>query len=706
MTKTHALLFLIVLFLYGCSSQKPFYNKKETDWATKKIPGVPLKYSVYLLGGLGEGTDSSTEVLSMLQNHIEKADTNHTVVFLSDHIYDNGLPEENDANRKAAEKKIDSRLEYLLNDKGKILFISGDHDIIKEKKKRKETALRTKSYVENKLGKKNIFLPEDGCPGPAELHVTDDLVLIPINTQWWMVDKDERNNDCEIKEEADWVNAIKDIADNNQRKNILVLGHHPMLNAGNHGGYFSVKQHIFPFTDLHRSLYIPLPVIGSLYPLYRAGIGTKYDLAYPRFKQERKNLVAATQGYSNIVYASDHDHNFQYFKYDKQDLIVTNSSADLDWVGKRRAYFTYSHMGFVKLYYLQNGEVWMEIFVPDKDKKEGVVVYRKRLKDNVYGKPNDSTAIDSRKVPVGDSTITVAADSRLKAGKFKEFFLGKHYRDAWTTHVKVPVLDLSHEQGGLEILKKGGGFQTKSLRLRDPKGEEYSLRSVIKYPERLLGEEMMHTLAADIVKDQASTTHPYAPLVVDNLSDAAGVFHSNPKMVYIPNDKKLEEYRKDFGNTLALFEQRADGKFTPSENFGNAREAISSSKLLNELHKDNDNRIDQYALLKSRLFDIWIHDWDRHEDQWRWGVIKCSAENAEHCKQLKAKDKYYVAIPRDRDQAFAKFDGVFPWIAGRKWALRKFQDFKTDIRDVPGFNFNARNFDHAFLSELTREDWE
>lgn len=705
MKKTYTLLFLIFLFLCGCSSQKPFYNNKEADWATKKMPEVPLKYSVYLLGGLADEEDSSNEILGMLQNHTEKSDSNHMIVFLSDHVYENGLPEENDVNRKAAEKKIDVQLNYLKNVKGKILFIPGDHDVIKGKRRRKESALWTKNYVEDKLGRKNIFLPDDDCPGPAEVLLTDDLILMPLNTQWWLQDKDEKNTDCEIKKELDWVNEIKDVVDNNQRKNILVLGHHPIISVGNHGGYFSLKDHIFPLTALQRGLYLPLPIVGSLYPLYRGGIGSKHDFGYPRYKKLRDDLFTAFEGYNNVVYASAHEHNLQYFKYEKQDYIISNSSNDVRWAGrKNKAHFTYADKGFVKLSYLQNGEVWMEIFVPDKNKKEGNVVYRKRLKDNVYGKPNDSTVIDSS-VPIADSVITIAVDKSLEVGKFKQIFLGKHYRDAWTTPVRVPLIDLRTEQGGLEILKKGGGFQTKSLRLRNPKGEEFSLRSVVKYPEKLLGKSMMNTLAADIVKDQTSSTHPYAPYVVDDLSEAAGILHSNPKMVYIPNDKLLAEYRKDFANTLALFEQRADGKLSPTENFGYAKETISSYKMLDNLHEDHGNGHDEYALLKSRLFDIWINDWDRHENQWRWGTIECNDANAERCKLFKAKDRYYVPIPKDRDQAFAKFDGVFPWLAGRKWALRKFQNFNNDLRDVPGFNFNARNFDHALLTELSREDW-
>lgn len=705
MNRKSILVFLLSIFLHGCISQKPFYNKKETDWNTKEIPNIPLKYSAYLLGGFGDKKKNmSPEVFSILNKQIEEADTNHITIFLNDDVYGKGLPDEADTKRKSAEEKIDAKLEYLKNDKGRILFIPGDEVNVKKKKKRADNALRAQHYVENKLKRNNIFLPSDDCPGPMEITLTEDLIVVPLNTSYWLREKDERNNNCKIKNFGEWIGEVKDVLDNNQRKNILVPGHHPLLNAGNHGGFYSLKQHLFPLTELNKNLYVPLPVIGSLYVFFRSGIGTNGDIAHPRYKMLRKNLLKTIREYNNVVYASGHENNLQYFKYNKLDFIITNSRKDVSHAARiNRAYFTDAEKGIAKLSYLQNGEVWLEMFVPDKDIPQGKVAYRKRLKDNVYGKPNDSTRIESSE-QIKDSTILTAADSSLGASKFKELWLGKHYRNAWTTPVDVPLIDLRTEQGGLEILKKGGGMQTKSLRLRSPKGEEFYLRSVVKYPERLLGEIMLNTIVSDVVKDQTSTTHPYSPYVVDDLSQSAGILHSNAKMVFIPNDKLLAEYRKDFANTLALFEKRAGGKLLPEGNFGYAKEAIGSDEMLENIHKDNAVMVDDYAFLKSRLFDMWINDWDRHEGQWQWGVIECT-ENDEQCKKLKAKQQYYIPIPKDRDQAFAKFDGIIPWLAGRKWAVRKFQHFNYDIRDVPGLNFNARNIDHALLTELSHDDW-
>ena len=48
---------------------------------------------------------------------------------------------------------------------------------------------------------------------------------------------------------------------------------------------------------------------------------------------------------------------------------------------------------------------------------------------------------------------------------------------------------------------------------------------------------------------------------------------------------------------------------------------------------------------------MWIGDWDRHEDQWRWSETK-----------TKDGDRTFTAVPEDRDIAFFKGDGVLPYL--------------------------------------------
>src|SRR5690349_15830790 len=67
---------------------------------------------------------------------------------------------------------------------------------------------------------------------------------------------------------------------------------------------------------------------------------------------------------------------------------------------------------------------------------------------------------------------------------FHRFLFGESYRKLWAAPVKMKIFYLDKEKGGLKITEKGGGLQTKSLRLVDPTGREWVLRSVQKYPER------------------------------------------------------------------------------------------------------------------------------------------------------------------------------------------------------------------------------
>ena len=271
--------------------------------------------------------------------------------------------------------------------------------------------------------------------------------------------------------------------------------------------------------------------------------------------------------------------------------------------------------------------------------------------------------------------------------------MGKNYRDVWGMDIEVDVFDIGTEKGGLTPIKKGGGMQTKSLRMKASDGKQYVLRSIEKYPENAIPPLLRKTIAVSIVQDQISASHPYGALVVPYLAEAAGVYHTNPKVVYIPDDPRLGAFRETFANTLALFEERPAKDWSDADFFGNSDDLINTFDVLKKLKKDNDNYVDQKFVLKSRLFDLVIADWDRHDDQWRWASFK------DH------KGKMFRPIPRDRDQAFFLNEGVLPKIASRRWAVPKVEGFNNEIRWTPGLAFNARYFDRTFLTNLSREDW-
>ncbi|UOG73371.1 outer membrane protein assembly factor [Hymenobacter tibetensis] len=290
-------------------------------------------------------------------------------------------------------------------------------------------------------------------------------------------------------------------------------------------------------------------------------------------------------------------------------------------------------------------------------------------------------------------SIEVRASSQYQATTFKTWLLGANYRREWQQPVRVPLLNLSTAQGGLTPLRRGGGQQTKSLRLRAASGQEYVLRSVEKSTEQVLQQELRHTLAAKIVQDQISASHPYAALTVPLLAEAAGVGHTNPVLVYVPEDVRLGEFQAEFANTLALLEER--DPVAPAR-FGNSSrvKGYSTEQVLGLLRKDARNRVDQRELLRARLLDMVLADWDRHDDQWRWLAYPQPQGGL-----------LLRALPRDRDQVYFVNQGLLPNVASRDWAMPKVQGFDGTLRNVNTFMFNGRYFDRSFLNELPRAEW-
>jgi hypothetical protein len=297
--------------------------------------------------------------------------------------------------------------------------------------------------------------------------------------------------------------------------------------------------------------------------------------------------------------------------------------------------------------------------------------------------------------PPDSLVVTRPAGKQYKASPGKMFWWGKHYRREWATEVRFPVLNLDTAKGGLTPSKMGGGHETKTLRLTSGDGQEYVLRTIDKSLDVLVPDEFKGTFINDIVNDQISTAHPYGPLAVASLAGYLNLLHTNPVILYVPDQPKLGEFDSVFANKLCLLEERPSGKgWEHTALSGNADDIDNSEKLLEKVYKNTKNQVDQPAFLKVRLFDMLVNDWDRHEDQWVWAAHEDSTRTR------------YEPFGRDRDQSFSKTDGVSLWLISRPWALRPLQNMHAKVKDIKGQNFSARFLDRQFLNELNKQDWE
>ena len=296
--------------------------------------------------------------------------------------------------------------------------------------------------------------------------------------------------------------------------------------------------------------------------------------------------------------------------------------------------------------------------------------------------------------PYIKGTTVVIPGEEFKKSVYHKFFWGRHYRKEWTTPVRVNNLYLDTTLGGLTPIAESGSRQSRGLRLKSSNDKEYVLRSVDKDFGRAFSDSFQGTFITRVAKDQASIGYPFAAITITPMIKAAGIYHTNPKIVFVPKQGPLgDQYNNKYGDQLYLFEERPDENQEDADYFGNSKNVIGSERLFEHIYEDNDNRVDQKAFAKARLFDMLIGDWGRHPDNWRWAKFDEDKLNI------------YRPIPRDRDQAYTRFDGFWPWIATNIGGATHLESFDYEVHNVKKFNKPGWVLDRPFLNMLTEDDW-
>ncbi|WP_181885153.1 hypothetical protein [Pontibacter diazotrophicus] len=300
------------------------------------------------------------------------------------------------------------------------------------------------------------------------------------------------------------------------------------------------------------------------------------------------------------------------------------------------------------------------------------------------------------KAPAGPDSVWVIPGRHYDRSGFHRFFWGDHNREIWATPVKLPVFKLDSIKGGLQVVDKGGGFQTTSFELQDSAGRLWAFRSVDKDPVEVVPPFWRRTFVANVLRDQMSSANPYGALVVPVLAEAVGVHHSHPEMYYVPRqDTSFGEYAPDVQGTVFMLEEKYKKPPDITADFPKAEDFVGTEKALRLRFESNTHHFAQIEFARARLLDLLVGDWDRHKGQWEWAV------------QKKGVETYYVPIPKDRDQVFLEMGGgLIPAIVTSKLLVRKFHSFDDDFSDVKAYMINAAFMDERLLNELSLQEWQ
>ncbi|MBT9392395.1 metallophosphoesterase [Hymenobacter sp. NST-14] len=340
--------------------RRPYVAPAHHDWAARPLPAPLPRHRVALLGDPGAvATDGTDPVLQLLEEWEQETGPAGTIVLLGDNIYPTGLPAPEHPGRPLAEARLAALLRSLGRFPGRVVLLSGNHDWNKGRADGWEYLRRQEAYVHEHLPRAH-YLPPDGTPGPVSLQLTEGLLLVVLNTQWWV-----QHGPRPAADSRQPFRDLRALLEANRHQQVVVAGHHPLYSNALHGGKFTAKQHVFPLTTVHKRAYLPLPLIGSLLPLYRKWVGAAEDMAHPRYRTMRRRLLRVLHDFPGVIYAAGHDHNLQYFQRQGGHYLVSGAGSKTAFVQKGgRAAFVHEHQGFFSLDFYSRHETWLRTLEP------------------------------------------------------------------------------------------------------------------------------------------------------------------------------------------------------------------------------------------------------------------------------------------------------------------------------------------------------
>jgi hypothetical protein len=300
-------------------------------------------------------------------------------------------------------------------------------------------------------------------------------------------------------------------------------------------------------------------------------------------------------------------------------------------------------------------------------------------------------ALPAAQVRPGVDSVFAAPGQTYPASGLHRFIFGDLHRDLWQIPFRVAVLDLDTVGGGLEVQELSGGGQTLGLRFSARNGLLYQFRTIVKNARRTI-PEILHESAADrVAQDQMAAQFPLAAMVVAELLEAVGVLVAKPRPVVMPDHPKLGDYREAFAGRMGWIEIRPDERAGDRPGFAGSSKILGTEELYEELRSNPRSYVNARALLRARLIDILVGDWDRHSDQWRWAGF------------VDGERTRWDPIPRDRDWAFSRIDGLLTWLAGVYYP--QYVGFEDEYPSIVHLAWASQRVDRTLLSSLDRQEF-
>ena len=294
-------------------------------------PKDSIELAIFLIGDAGSSAYDGEPVLAELALQSDSLrPVRQFVVFLGDNVYPRGVPPLGHPNRDDAEKKIAAQVLAIRKGSAQGLLIPGNHDWDRQGRDGWNSIRRQDTLV-RKFGGKDVRLaPAGGCPGPDVIDLGVHVRLIAMDTEWWVHNDVKPYGDtspCPTRTYDEVADSLAGALRDKGERHAIVLTHHPLRSGGIHGGTFTLMDHIFPLRNVKPWLWVPLPLIGSIYPFARQMGISNQDVNGSKYRLMRRAFERAFSRHPPLAIASGHDHDLEVIRGGTPR--ITNASYQL-----------------------------------------------------------------------------------------------------------------------------------------------------------------------------------------------------------------------------------------------------------------------------------------------------------------------------------------------------------------------------------------
>lgn len=295
----------------SCSLQSAYVHP---DLNARRAPADledGIETTLLLVGDAGLATSSRDPILAQLRDAAAVAPGRTVIVFLGDNVYPSGLPPVGHEQRPAAERTLRAQASVAASG-AQVIFLSGNHDYgygldgLREQQ----------AFIESLPGQVR-FAPNAGTTGPTVIDFGRCLRLALLDSEWM------------IDHPGDPLLPLDDTGPG-ERPHLVVAAHHPLASHGTHGGFFTWRDHLFPLVAEWDWAWLPLPVLGSAYPLSRLSGISKQDLSNARNQRYQHRLEKWFDRAAPLVFAAGHEHALQLLRGKGAGFLVVSGAGTVD----------------------------------------------------------------------------------------------------------------------------------------------------------------------------------------------------------------------------------------------------------------------------------------------------------------------------------------------------------------------------------------